>query len=227
MTDPADGVPDWTDWDAASAWVCEGLRNVAALPRACGDEGRFESTLPSPVEGKRFGQYQDAGWRRAVLAVFLADLASYPAGADQVSFARLALAMHVFPRGFRTWWTRDGQGRAWPAGYAAWHPVSPATFSLLANASPCLRNRVVAPQPLGPGERPYVYVFNYSVALPLRRTALSRALVKTLAADLAAAEPEGLAAIVVSEDGRRVAERLGMKRTGELRSGKYAYASGV
>ena len=78
-----------------------------------------------------------------------------------------------------------------------------------------IENRTVVPA-ARLDDAPFIYVFNYSVAAPFKGTALSKALVKNLAFDLAQAKPAGLTCIAVSPDGCRVAERFGMKQTGEF-----------
>jgi hypothetical protein len=217
MVDLEAAVPDGSNWTDAASWVQEGLQRIASLPRSCAGEGMFESRVAPAAGGGTLGLYEEPAWRRAVLATFLADHACYPSPAEQVDFARLAYVMHAFPAGFRTYWARDADGRAWPMGYAGWYPMPAATFELLANRPGELCGRRVMPEPLRPEARPWIYVFNYSVVPALRGTALSRTLIKTLAADLASVRPLGLAAITVSEDGRRIAERFGMQRRGVLR----------
>ncbi len=169
-----------------------------------------------PCCDRRFGRYEDSTWRKHVLATFMADLASYTEPASRVSFERLAYVMHAFPTGFRVFWAQGPDCRWWPVGYSAWYPMLASAFALLADDAHALRDRMVVPALEPELEGPFVYLFNYSVVGTLRRTPLSSNLVKRLAADIAAANPAGLATIAVSADGCRVAERFGMKRTGVL-----------
>ena len=213
-----ESVPDWGSWSEARDWLEEGLALVAQLSATAGEPGRFMTTsvtAPSP-RVRRFGMYGDSTWRRQVLATFVADLVSYAVPVNQVSFDRLAFVMHAFPTGFRVFWAQGADGRWWPVGYSGWYPVLPSTFALLSDHARSLRDRMVAPAPAPTSQRegPFVYLFNYSVAHALRRTALSSSLVKRLAADVAAVKPAGLATIAVSADGCGVAERFGMKPTG-------------
>ena len=62
------------------------------------------------------------------------------------------------------------------------------------------------------GEAAGVYLFNYSIAPELRRSEASRALIAGLADDLAAM-PQSMpvAALCVSAEGVRVAERFGLR----------------
>lgn len=208
-------VPNWTSWAEAEKWLDDGLREIASLiPQAEGaSEFRVITTPDGPLAGC-FGRYADAAWRRAVLAAFFADLASYRVPVDQVNFDRLAFVMHAFPSGFRTYWARVGGSRWWPVGYTGWYPMLPSVFSQFEQRPGELENRMVVPAVVGAEAAPFVYVFNYSVALPFKGTALSKTLVKNLAADVAQARPQGLACIAVSPDGCRIAERFGMRRTG-------------
>ena len=214
-------VPDWGTFDDASKWVEEGLLQISAVPRSGAAAGRFSCTqTPTPsTKVRRFGLYQDPMWRRAVLATFLADIASYPASVDQVNFERLTFVMHAFPQGFRTFWAESDRGTWWPVGYSGWYPMLASAFRAFEKDPSALQDRMVVPAPLGTASSPYLYIFNYSVAGALRGTALSSHLVKTLAADIANVRPAGLATIAVSSDGCRVASRFGMIQTGKLTLG--------
>jgi hypothetical protein len=206
--------PDPFDTPAAEAWLARGLARMATIANADQAARSFTSVTPDPSPS-RLGPLGDPLFRRTVLATYLADLASYPAPGDQVSFERLAYAMASFPHGFRTYWAELDDER-WPVGYAAWHPMQARAFDDFVERPATLRDRRVVPAPLATDARPYVYLFNYSVAPAFRGTALSSALVKRLAADLEAVRPAGLAAIVVSDEGRAVAERFGLCETGML-----------
>jgi hypothetical protein len=211
-------VPDWGAWTEAGEWLADGCARVERLSPAAAESGRFATSdwTSSSSPGGHFGMYEDPTWRRFVLATFMADVASYPAPVDRVSFDRLAYVMHAFPTGFRVFWAQDGDGRWWPVGYSAWYPMYASAFALFVDDARALRDRMVVPATSPAGGRPLVYLFNYSVAGTLRRTALSSSLIKRLAADVAAAHPAGLATIAVSADGCRVAERFGMRRTGAM-----------
>jgi hypothetical protein len=224
-------VPDGASWTDAQAWLDEGLRELAACASgAAAAEGFRVTTTPEEPSAGSFGRYGNPLWRRAVLATFFADLASYRVPVDQVSFDRLAFVMHAFPRGFRTYWVRPTGSRWWPVGYAGWYPMLPSAFRQFQRHPEELENRMVVPAIVDAAIAPFVYVFNYSVAPPFKGTALSKALVKSLAADLADAKPRGLACIAVSPDGCRIAERFGMRRTGTFTldgSSELVFATGV
>lgn len=203
-------VPEWA---FAHGWISDGLRVLETR-----DPGRAEefvtTTIPDAAKGGALGRYDDSRWRQAVLATFFADLASYTTASDQVNFDRLAFVMHAFPSGFRTYWAPMADGRWWPVGYSAWYPMLASAFELLDRRPSELENRMVVPATIRSDVAPFVYVFNYSVAPTFKKTELSKALVKALAAEIEAARPCALACIAVSPEGCRVAERFGMRRSG-------------
>jgi len=57
------------------------------------------------------------------------------------------------------------------------------------------------------------------VAPSFKKTPLSKMLMKNYAQELASQDPGGLAAITVSDDGSRIAQRFGLSLTGEFRIG--------
>ncbi|XXY48071.1 hypothetical protein WME91_49545 [Sorangium sp. So ce269] len=212
-------VPDLGDVPAATAW----LEAKLALLRALGPSPEIEASFrpvsvldligaPAPP----FGLYGDAVWRRLVLATLLADWSCYPLPVDQVGIERLFQVMFTFPAGFRVWWA-EAPGSGWlPVGYTGWFPIAELTFEALAARPAELRYRNMPALPtLDPGGS-FIYLFNYSVLGPLRGTSCSRRLLRALADDIAAVPLRGLAAITVSEEGSRVAERFGMRRSGTL-----------
>lgn len=217
---PLAGVPDWTDGTEAEAWLARTIDAIGALPRiaegdACVSTAGSSLGLPDPPGPT--GRFGDARWRRFALAAFAADLACYLTPEDRVGFDRLLYVLDGFPGGFRVWWRRHHE--AWlPVGYAAWYPISPGSLSRLERGDPTLAERLIPPVRVASKGAP-VYVFNYSLDASSRRSTLSRALLSTLAAELSAAEPAALAAITVSPDGIRVAERFGMARRATLVSG--------
>lgn len=204
-------VPDWSDWATAQAWVDAAVARVrSAQPADIQDFACLDGAELCPP---------DALWRRWVLATFAADLACYPAPVDQVSFCRLARAMHLFPKGFSLYFGRDASGQGTPLGYCGWLPIWPATFAQFHDHPAALADRAIAPAPLRSNHAPYLYIFNYSVPAQLRGTPLSRALVQHMVAGVAACQPAGLATIAVSADGRRIAERWGMQVTASVQVG--------
>jgi hypothetical protein len=147
-------------------------------------------------------------------ATLVADWAVYESRADRVDAARLLFVMTRFPAGFRTWFGQTEEG--WlPLGYTGWYPVEEATFARMENNTPPLADRAIVPLTILPA-RPYLYVFNYSIVQSLQSTPFSGRLMRELAADITRATPAGLAAIAVSDDGIRIAERFGMRKTGEF-----------
>jgi len=165
-----------------------------------------------PSDGIR---YADEAWRKHVLAVLIADWACYEVPVERVDLNRLLYVAHVFPQGFRVWWCRSSEGHNVPVGYAAWYPVGAHAFETLTGHSEELEDRFVPPlQEAVPGGA--AYVFNYSIIEPLRKTLASRNLMQTLASELKAAGQQRLAAVAVSADGIRIAERFGMTKVGTL-----------
>jgi hypothetical protein len=214
-------VPDWHDWKKVSQWIKDGQRNAIQLSR--------ESLEPSSIyclewsnlrEEKNwpFGYYCSPIWRKFTLAAFLADLVSYAAPIDQVNFDRLVFLMHCFPQGFRVWWLKSHDGGCWwPVGYTGWYPMLETVFDTFEKAPEKLRDRMVLPDPKSLEGSPYIYLYNYSVAPTLKKSSLSKALMKRYSDDIYAQAFQGLASIAVSEDGIRMASRFDLKLSGYLK----------
>lgn len=218
--DVLESVPSWENWNVVEDWVAA-ARVAAAAPLRL-DGGELCSLSGSEIAGASasvLGRYADISWRRFALATFAADLCCYFSKEDQVNFDRLLYVMHAFPEGFRVWWSRISDGAWWPVGYSGWYPVSDAVFSRIEAGDPSLSDRLIPP--VRENRRPgcLLYVFNYSVTPSLRASPTSRALIKGLAADIDMEQPAALAAITVSADGVRVAERFGMRAQALLRIG--------
>jgi hypothetical protein len=207
------------DWSSLEPWFAARRRELAHLE----PDPELEATLQFIDAGSvvrtplsPFGHYANADWLRLTIATLLADWACYPVPVDQVSFERLLYVMHVFPAGFRTWWVKSPRAGWLPVGYTGWYPISAATFDTLAAHASTLRDRSVLPIPVLDPQGNFLYLFNYSMVAGLRRTSCSKRLVRSLVEDVRAVRCRGLAAITVSEDGVRVAERFGMRRSGTL-----------
>lgn len=152
-------------------------------------------------------------------AVYLADLACYPAAGDQVDWPRLLRVMRAFPRGFRVW-GGEAPGLGWvPVGYTGWYPIAEATFAALEGAEAWLGERDVPALSEVGEEGCFVYVFNFSIVPALRGSSASRRLLGGLSEDVAGVLVRGMGAITVSPEGARVVERFGMRRCGTLRVG--------
>lgn len=209
-------LPDWADRPAAEArladWIAK-ARTLRPTPDA------IAATVPIDVGGPSgTAAFLDARWRRLALATLAADFAIYDPDEDRVDFPRLNHVLAAFPQGFRLWWTPAAAGGFVPVGYSGWYPIAPAVFERLATRPASVTDRgEMAPAPLGPA--PIVYLFSYGVAAPLRKTDVARRLLAALADDIRLAQPGGLAAITVSEDGARVARRFGMKASGNVSVG--------
>jgi hypothetical protein len=212
VPDPGD-LSGLEGWFAARQQILARLRPTAAL----------EATLCSVDVGalvrparRPFGHHADPIFRKLVVATLLADWGCYTAPVDQVGFERLLFVMHVFPAGFRGWWVESPDDGWLPVGYTGWYPISEATFEMLASRAAMVRDRSTVPLPVIDPEGSFFYLFNYSILPAFRRGPCSRQLVRGLAEDIQAVPCRGLAAITVSEDGARVAERFGMRRAGSI-----------
>jgi hypothetical protein len=141
-----------------------------------------------------------------------ADWACYTAPADRAEADRLRAVIAAFPRGFRLYLS-GGE----PVGYTGWYPLPRDVFDRLHDAPQSLthRGQVMALPGLPPGGG-YLYLFNYSIVPALRKTAHSRALVQAYAREINATPHLGLAAVTVSPDGVRVAEKFGMSYRGDM-----------
>ncbi len=222
MTAPHDilsSIPDFEDPVAAKEWFDETSKHLRAFQWSIEAEERFISMdvheMAAPRESP-FGYYASPPWRRLTLAVLSCDWACYPAPVDQVTFERLVYAMHVFPLGFRVWWTRDQAGRWLPVGYSGWHPISELTFEILEQRGHALRDRAILPQAQLDHGGGFAYLFNVSIISPLRRTRCARQLIQRLGEDLGDRTLRGLAAVTVSPDGIRVVTRFGLEPRGTV-----------
>ena len=218
-------IPDGSRFADLEAWLAGQLHAIAHgaadfAAHSFDDLVRIEGAdvearcTPSP-----FGKQASAIFRRFTAAIFCADLACYTTAADQVNFERLQFVMHTACPGFRLFALRDRQDALLPVGYSAIHAISEATFAQLERADASLANRLIPPLAALPKDQHFCYLFNYSIVAPLRRTACSRQLLRSLAADIERLKPRGLCTITVSEDGVRVAERFGLRKIGSLRFG--------
>ena len=215
-------IPDWGGGTGSDAetWLNRGLRWVRHLEF---ESVEWETLVLQksprvPDCSSHLRCYADPVWRRWVLALFFADLASYSVSSDQVEFHRLAYLVASFPQGFTLAWAKIA-GEYWPVGYTGWYPMSRTTFETFQNRPESLKTRMVVPVPESQGVHPLVYLFNYSVAPSFKKTPFSKMLMKNYAQELASQDPGGLAAITVSDDGSRIAQRFGLSLVGEFRLG--------
>jgi hypothetical protein len=217
------GFSDWDALPARLAGVIDRARGampseeIAATFAAIEGEGEGErDAILGPL-----GRCGDSRFRALVGATFAADLACYPAPGDQVSFDRLLDAMRAFPRGFRLWGAHRG-GAGWiPLGYTGVIPIAAATFERLERGEASLAGPAIAAlSAVEPGGS-FLYLFNYSVVPSLRGTAMAARVVKALAEDVRRTPHRGLAALTVSRDGERVAERFGMAARGGVGAGAH------
>jgi hypothetical protein len=202
-------IPDWHGADA-SAWV-DDIRRRARLVEASAALGRVDGAALPPATGP-LASFGSAPFRKFVLGLLAADLAVYGSPADMVDVERLAYVVAKHPTGFRLWTAEDAHGPV-PVGYTGFYPISEASFERLSTGSPPLEDRFLHPVPQA--ERPFVYIFNFSIVTNLRRSTGSDGagqMLRALDGDLGAANPRGLSAITVSPDGVRVCRRFGLEQ---------------
>jgi hypothetical protein len=216
VTDPLDDVLDFKDFDDVTPWLDQRL---ALLRRAMPAEllhSRLISVTAPVSAPSPLGPYSSPQWRKFSLAAFVSDWACYEQPADRADFPRLLSVIAAFPAGFRVWMCRLGPAFV-PVGYAGWYPISRTVFDLLETKPQTITHRgVMVPLRTVDAAQNYIYLFNYSIIPQLRRTAHSKTLLATLAQDLSSVPVAGAAAVTVSPDGARVAERFGLTRTGAM-----------
>ena len=141
-------------------------------------------------------------------ALLAADHRCYPRPVDRLSRERAELLLAAAELRVRLWF--DAQGE--PCGYTAIHTIAAPVLALLERPPATATDRgFVVPATAGEAAAG-VYLFNYSIAAELRRSAASRALIAGLADDLGSmASGLPVAALCVSDEGIRVAERLGLR----------------
>ncbi len=210
-------TPDFGDFQALGLWLDEGRRRLDELSRPAALSLSVEPIEYAPRETTGLlGRYEDSRFRKFVAAAFLADIASYPEPAEQVGLERLMYVMHVFPRGFRVWGAIMPDGLWLPVGYSGWYPIPETSFEILEQKTKSVRDRMVVPLPNVVPEESFLYLFNFSIIEPLRRTSASRRLVRAFAEDITRQAARGLVATTVSAEGGRVCERFQMKKTGAI-----------
>lgn len=212
-------VPDFDDWNKALKWINKAKKLTQQSAEKDFLEGEIFSMEWKQIEQPweyPFGLFSSKAWRKFVLATLCADHISYQDRDKQVDFERLLFVMHAFPQGFRTWWVKLPNGTCWPVGYTGWYPMLESAFDLFRNKPAKLKDRMVVPNIHVNGERPYLYLFNFSVAPEFKKTFLTKMLIKTFVEDIQMQNAAGLTCITVSEDGIRIAKRFDMAYKGDL-----------
>jgi hypothetical protein len=141
-------------------------------------------------------------------ALLAADHRCYPRPVDRLSRERAELLIAAADLRVRVWFDADDL----PYGYTAIHTIAAPVLALLEQPPATAPDRSFV-TPARAGEMAAaLFLLNYSIAPELRRSAASRALLAGLAEDLAAM-PQSLpvAALCVSAEGVRVAERFGLR----------------
>lgn len=211
-----ESVPDFFQEDKILQWILEGKDRIENF--CIRQDTEFLSLDWSEIAQEQknlLGFYPLKNWRKFVLSVYFADIVSYPL-VDQVSFERLLFVMHTFPQGFKTWWIKISHEVWLPAGYSAWYPMLETTFELFEKYPEKLKDRMVVPHFSLSNLKPYLYLFNFSVAPIFKSTEMTKLLIKKLVQDVHAQNYAGLACITVSDDGKRIANRFGMSHKGDL-----------
>lgn len=212
-------IPDLSCWDEALSWIHKGQQFVKQVDAEQLLDAEFFSIEWSDIQQDAkypLGLYASENWRKFVLAVFLADLVSYTNLVDQVNLDRLLFVMHAFPQGFRTWWIKFPDQSIWPVGYTGWYPMLETHFDLFENHPGTLKDRMVVPYLYPEGQKPFLYLFNFSAVSKLKKTELTSSLMKSFIHDIGYKDLGGMACITVSEEGTRLAGRLGMQQSGNL-----------
>lgn len=211
----ADELASFSDWDALPAQIAGVVERARSVRPSEALAAAF-TAIEDAGEAKLgpLGRCGDARFRALVGAMFVADLASYLEPGDQVIFDRLLDAMRIYPRGFRLWGASlDGAG--WlPLGYTGVIPIATATFERFERGEASLAGPATVALPAVEPGGSFLYLFNYSVVPSLRGTAMAARVIKALAEDVRRTPHRGLAALTVSRDGERVAERFGMAARG-------------
>ena len=147
-----------------------------------------------------------------VKGILAADWACYTTAEDRVDLDRLRAVITAFPQGFHLY-LKQGE----PIGYTGWYPVARDVFDRLHDTPQTLTHRgQIMPLPaLTPGGD-YLYLFNYSIVSRLHKTAESKAMIQGFARAVLGTPHRGLAAVTVSPDGVRVAEKFGMTHRGDM-----------
>ncbi len=206
---PLESIPEFSDFKNAHAWLKNALKTELPSKTAM---TYVEWNDIAEQKDPLFGYYSVKNWQKFVLATYLADLISYDNPPDQVSFDRLAYVMHAFPQGFRTWFI-ELPNKTWlPVGYTAFYPMLDTAYELFTNSPERLKDRTVVPA----STSSYLYLFNFSVHPKLKKSSLSKNLMTRYIDDISQQQAEGLACITVSEDGVRIAKRLGMAKRGTI-----------
>jgi len=212
---PAD-VPQTIALPAVRDWarsVRERALRLVPSEATLGSLAALQGTVLAPGD---LGALSTPGGRAFVNALWAADGLAYDDEADRVDFVRLAFVVSVFPAGFTLYLAKDPHGESIPVGYTGFYPITRDNFEYLARGpSDFVHRGQAVPMPAA-GLHLFLYVFNCSMAPPLRKTAATRRMLRTLADQLRAQPRAGLCAITVSEAGARVAARLGMARLASL-----------
>lgn len=152
---------------------------------------------------------------RFTLACLAADWASYTKPEDKADFPRLAKLIKAFPSGFRVYFSKLASGEHLPVGYTGWYPIAQDVFDTLEQNPSNITHRGFM-QAVPMAETNYIYLFNYSLAPHLIGTKQSADLVKDFAASLSDVSKSGMAAVTVSPHGARIAEKFGMRLSGQM-----------
>ena len=205
-------VPLPADDAAAETWASG---QAASLANTVFDAVRAQDFIG--VTGREVMTRTPACMRHFSLAALAADFACYAAATDRADYARLRAVMETFPDGFRVWMARTAHGIFVPAGYTGWYPIDTAVFEKAYAAPASLTHRrALWPRPHLAATGDYIWLFNYCIVAPLRRTAQSRRLLGAYAADLRAISLLGMAAAVLSPESKAVVQRFGMTFRGDM-----------
>lgn len=165
-----------------------------------------------------FGGEASAEWRRFFWGTLLADWACYEKPVDRIDYERLRYIMSSAYPHFRLWTCRMPNGMTLPVGYSGWYPIARFVFDALCGEPDQIDDRGVFLPLRSAVVKPlqHIYVLNASIIAPLRNTVCAGRMVHALRQDLRQHRHANIAAIVVAEEGRRMAALVGLKQAGKV-----------
>ena len=205
-------VPDYIEQELIENWT---EQQVGILCNATINQRQRDSFVA--VTTSDLDPFDTVLRQRFINAALLADWVSYSAPADRVEYPRLSNVINAFPQGFRVWFCQMPDSRYIPVAYTGWYPISEEIFNKAHDCPQDIRHRVeLRPQSALSENGNYIWIFNYSIIKPLQKSAQSRKMLQTYAADINAINPHGLVAAVISEESKSVVRRFGMIHVGNM-----------
>lgn len=207
-------VPDSCNPEKVGAWADALVMPIMQADLKKTPLSRFDTFGLDDVGGP-------AALPRFVNMAMLADWVSYAPPlfsiADRCLYQRMDKVVRSFPRGFQIISCQHDDLGFIPIGYTGWYPIAPEIFDKFMRTPEQLTDRgqavaLAEVDPMGC----FVYLFNYSIVQPLRHSKVSKKMLEALTDVLSNYAKMGAACVTVSEDGRRIARRYGLKKTGVM-----------